>query len=59
MFLEPVQGEGGMYKADPAFLEAARRLTRERGALLIMDEVQSGVGRTGKFLATEHYNIKA
>ena len=58
VFLEPVQGEGGMYKADPAFLEAARRLTRERGALLIMDEVQSGVGRTGKFLATEHYNVK-
>ena len=58
VFLEPVQGEGGMHAADPAFLEAARRLTRERGALLIMDEVQSGVGRTGKFLATEHYNVK-
>ncbi len=58
VFLEPVQGEGGMHAADPAFLEAARRLTHERGALLIMDEVQSGVGRTGKFLATEHYNIK-
>ena len=44
-----------MHAADPEFLQAARRLTHERGALLIMDEVQSGVGRTGKFLATEHY----
>ena len=58
VFLEPVQGEGGMHPADPEFLQAARDLTRERGALLIMDEVQSGVGRTGKFLATEHYGIK-
>ena len=55
VFLEPVQGEGGMHAADPEFLQAARELTLERGALLIMDEVQSGVGRTGKFLATEHY----
>jgi acetylornithine/LysW-gamma-L-lysine aminotransferase len=58
VFLEPVQGEGGMHPADPAFLEAARNLTRERGALLIMDEIQSGVGRTGKFLATEHYGVQ-
>ena len=57
VFLEPVQGEGGMHPADPEFLQAARDLTRERGALLIMDEVQSGVGRTGKFLASEHYGI--
>jgi acetylornithine/LysW-gamma-L-lysine aminotransferase len=58
VFLEPVQGEGGMHPATQEFLEAARQITRERGALLIMDEVQSGVGRTGKFLATEHYGIK-
>lgn len=57
VFLEPVQGEGGMHPADPEFLQAARDLTRERGALLIMDEIQSGVGRTGKFLASEHYGI--
>lgn len=57
VFLEPVQGEGGMHPATPEFLEAARALSRERGALLIMDEVQSGVGRTGKFLATEHYGV--
>ncbi len=58
VFLEPVQGEGGMYPASQEFLDAARQITSERGALLIMDEVQSGVSRTGKFLATEHYNIK-
>lgn len=56
--LEPVQGEGGIHPADPEFLQAARKLTQERGALLIMDEIQSGVGRTGKFLATEHYGIQ-
>ncbi len=58
VFLEPVQGEGGMHTASQAFLEAARQISRERGALLIMDEVQSGVGRTGRFLATEHYGIQ-
>ena len=57
VFLEPVQGEGGVHPAEREFLEAARRLTSERGALLIMDEVQTGVGRTGKFLATEHYGV--
>ena len=58
VFLEPVQGEGGMYPADREFLTAARDITTERGALLIMDEVQSGVGRTGKFLASEHYGVR-
>lgn len=58
VFLEPVQGEGGMHPATKPFLEAARRICDERGALLIMDEVQSGAGRTGKFLATEYYEVK-
>lgn len=58
VILEPVQGEGGMHPATPEFLAAARRITEARGALLIMDEVQSGVGRTGTFLATEHYGIR-
>jgi len=58
VFLEPVQGEGGMHPATPEFLGAARDLARERGALLIMDEIQSGVGRTGKFLASEHYGVR-
>ena len=58
VFLEPVQGEGGMHPATKPFLEAARQICDERGALLIMDEVQSGVGRTGKFLATEYYDVR-
>jgi acetylornithine/LysW-gamma-L-lysine aminotransferase len=57
VFLEPVQGEGGINPASREFLRAARELTRERGALLIIDEIQSGVGRTGKFLASEHYGV--
>jgi LysW-gamma-L-lysine/LysW-L-ornithine aminotransferase len=58
IWLEPVQGEGGIHQATQEYLEAARRIATERGALLIIDEVQSGVGRTGKFLATEHYDVK-
>jgi acetylornithine/LysW-gamma-L-lysine aminotransferase len=57
VFLEPAQGEGGIRPADAAFLRAARELTCERGALLILDEIQTGVGRTGKFLACEHYGV--
>ena len=59
VLLEPVQGEGGIHPADRRFVEEARRLTRERGALLIFDEVQSGAGRTGRFLAHEHYDVEA
>jgi LysW-gamma-L-lysine/LysW-L-ornithine aminotransferase len=58
VWLEPVQGEGGIHAADVEYLQAAERICKERGALLIMDEVQSGVGRTGKFLATEYYDIQ-
>jgi LysW-gamma-L-lysine/LysW-L-ornithine aminotransferase len=58
VWLEPVQGEGGIHPAEVDYLQAAQRICKERGALLIMDEVQSGVGRTGKFLATEHYDIQ-
>jgi len=49
--LEPVQGEAGVVPATAAYLQAARRLTAERGALLVLDEVQSGMGRTGDWLA--------
>ena len=55
--LEPVQGEGGVHPASTAYLEAAREITRERGALLIFDEIQSGVGRTGRFLASQHAGV--
>ncbi|MEW6182424.1 MAG: aspartate aminotransferase family protein [Bacillota bacterium] len=59
VLLEPVQGEGGIYPASPEFLETARRVTLEKGALLIFDEVQCGLGRTGRLLAQEHYGVTA
>lgn len=57
ILLEVVQGEGGIHPADPAFVEAARRAADTSGALLIVDEVQSGMGRTGRLFAFEHYGI--
>jgi predicted acetylornithine/succinylornithine family transaminase len=55
--IEPVQGEGGVRPAPPAFLQSLRRLCDERGALLVADEVQCGLGRTGKLFAYEHAGI--
>jgi acetylornithine/N-succinyldiaminopimelate aminotransferase len=57
VLLEPVQGEGGVYVADPAYLKSAAQLCRDRGALLILDEVQSGMGRTGALFAHEYYGV--
>jgi acetylornithine/LysW-gamma-L-lysine aminotransferase len=57
VLLEVVQGEGGVYVADPGFVQAARRICNERGALLIIDEVQTGFGRTGKMFAYQHFEI--
>jgi LysW-gamma-L-lysine/LysW-L-ornithine aminotransferase len=57
VILEAVQGEGGVYPADPAYLQAARQICTERGALLILDEVQAGLGRTGKLFAFQHSGI--
>jgi acetylornithine/LysW-gamma-L-lysine aminotransferase len=56
VFLEPIQGEAGIYPADDAFLQAARRLTQDRGALLIADEIQSGF-RTGAPFAISHAGV--
>lgn len=56
VILEPVQGEAGIYPADPGFLEAARRITRDRGALLIFDEVQTAF-RTGAWFACQHAGV--
>lgn len=56
--IEPVQGEGGVMPATKAFLEAARRLCNQHNALLIFDEVQTGVGRTGTFYTYMHYGIE-
>ena len=57
VILEAVQGEGGVYPADKGYFEAARRICDERGALLIVDEIQSGFGRTGRMFAVEHFGV--
>ena len=58
VLVEPVQGEGGVLPAPPGFLERLRSLTQAKGALLLGDEIQTGVGRTGKFLGFEHSGVK-
>ncbi|MFN7174185.1 MAG: aspartate aminotransferase family protein [Thermaurantiacus tibetensis] len=57
ILVEPVQGEGGVRPASPAFLQGLRRLCDAHGLLLILDEVQCGVGRTGTLFAHEQYGI--
>jgi len=57
VILEPVQGEGGVRVLDPRFLEGVRALTQERQIALIFDEVQCGLGRTGKLFAHEHSGV--
>ncbi len=57
VFLEPIQGEAGVRPLPPGYLRAARELTARAGALLILDEVQTGIGRTGKWLASEDSGI--
>ena len=56
--VEPVQGESGVVPATPEFLRAARRFCDERGALLIFDEVQCGMGRLGKLFASQFYGVR-
>ncbi len=58
VMLEPVQGEAGVVPADDAFLRALRELCDERGLLLILDEVQTGVGRTGALFAARHAGVQ-
>jgi predicted acetylornithine/succinylornithine family transaminase len=57
VLLEPIQGEGGVSVATDEYLRAARKLCDERGALLMFDEVQTGFGRTGRFLGCEHSGV--
>jgi len=57
VMLEPIQGEAGVFCADNDFLRDLRALTRREGLLLILDEIQTGIGRTGKFFAFEHAGI--
>jgi acetylornithine/N-succinyldiaminopimelate aminotransferase len=58
VMLEPVQGEGGVVCPDPRYLQEVRRICTERKALLIFDEVQVGMGRTGRLFAYEHYAVQ-
>ena len=58
VIMETVQGEGGIYPADPAFIESVRRLCDEKDILLILDEIQCGMGRTGEMFAWQNYGVK-
>jgi 4-aminobutyrate aminotransferase/(S)-3-amino-2-methylpropionate transaminase len=58
MVIEPVQGEGGFVVAPREFLEGVRRICDENGIVMVVDEVQTGFGRTGKMFAVEHYGIE-
>ena len=58
ILMETVQGEGGIYPADPAFLEGVRELCDEKDILLILDEIQCGMGRTGEMFAWQNYHVK-
>lgn len=58
VILETVQGEGGIFPADPAFLKGVHRLCKEKEILLILDEIQCGMGRTGSMFAWQQYGIK-
>ena len=58
VLLEVVQGEGGVWLGSQAYLQAAQRICRERGALLIIDEVQTGFGRTGRMFAFQHHDLQ-
>lgn len=57
IILEPVQGEGGIYPAEKEFMEGIRNTCDEKDILMICDEIQCGMGRTGKMFAFEHYNV--
>ncbi len=56
--LETIQGEGGIRPVSKEFLRWARKLTKDSGALLVLDEIQAGLGRTGKYFAYQHYGIR-
>ncbi len=56
--VEPVQGEGGFVVAPPEFMEGLRRICDDNGIVLVVDEVQTGFGRTGKMFAIEHYDVE-
>ncbi|MER3460476.1 MAG: aspartate aminotransferase family protein, partial [candidate division GAL15 bacterium] len=57
MLMEPVQGEGGVIPAQADYLRGLQELCHERGVLFMLDEVQTGVGRTGAYFAFQHYGL--
>src|SRR5271156_1473133 len=56
--IETIQGEGGICPVNREFLDLASRLTKQSGALLLLDEIQSGLGRTGRHFAYQHYDVR-
>ena len=58
IMMEPIQGEGGVYVASQEFMSGLRRLCDEKGILLILDEVQTGAGRTGQLFGYQNYNVE-
>jgi acetylornithine/LysW-gamma-L-lysine aminotransferase len=58
VIVEVVQGEGGVHVGDPAYLQALRRLCNDRSTLLIVDEIQTGLGRTGRWFASQHFGLQ-
>ena len=58
MILETVQGEGGIYPADPEFLQGVKEICEEKDILLFLDEIQCGMGRTGSWFAWQQYGVK-
>ena len=58
IIMETVQGEGGIYPAEPEFLQGVRELCEKNNILLILDEIQCGMGRTGSMFAWQHYGVK-
>jgi len=59
LVVEPIQGEGGYVVPPKQFLQRLRELTKQHGILMVVDEVQSGMGRTGKMFASDHFDLKA
>ena len=59
LWIEPIQGEAGVYVPQNGYLKAAERLCKENNVLLMMDEIQTGIGRTGKMLASDHEDVRA
>lgn len=59
LWIEPIQGEAGVFVPDEGYLKAAEQLCRKHNVLLMMDEIQTGIARTGKMLASEHENVRA